>query len=1174
MNFKDVFISYGRKESKAFASKLHNRLIKEGLEVWFDQNDIPLGMDFQDQIDEGIEKAHNLVFVIAPHSVQSKFCLKEIELAVKRRKRIIPILHIEDADSLERLHPVISKRNWIYAREKLEEGRGLEELESIDDFEVAFDGLMSLVHTHEGYVKSHTSLLSRALEWEQKQRSTEYLLVGRERREAEVWLGRDFPPPDQPPCDPSELHCDYISESKKNGENLMTDVFLSFASSDGGMKDRVVNSLARFAITSWVHNNDIEKGTDFSDSIYKGIEQADSVLYLVSAESIQSEWCLKELEYGVSLHKKIIPLLIEPISADRFPKEIAGLQYIDFTDNVDKTDLSRYEKSDFEKDIDSIIGEVRKDQTYYHYHKVFLVRAKKWERQHKNPSMLLRGYDLDNAKTWMDSGQKRDTNHPIAVHEAYIEQSISMIGRLGTEVFVSYSRKDGDFARKLNSELQSHEKTTWFDQESIAEGADFQTEIYHGIEQAENFLFVISPDSINSPHCADEVAYAQRMGKRIITIHHRQTDPSTMPSALAAVQWINFAELGYEKGLIQLIRNLNIDREHVQSHTLWSQKALEWEGGGKPNSLLLRGSELSVARSWLDLSIKEEKQPKPTSLQSEYIEHSRRGALVARYRLMAGFVLFIILLAGLFFMYAQYQRAELSKREADVQRREAELQKAEADKQRERAEDALVNAEALRKKAVQAAKEAKRLEIVAQEARMNAEVNEEEAIKAQQRAQEAKKIADQRRREAEEASRMAEKEKLKANTAATVAKEANERSKLQLYLFNASRFANKSIREQDDTLLKAQLAVTAYQMIEKAYQIQPDKRAFNPDILLAMQEALKPYTKPIEITGEFKSIAIQGVDVFTSYAQGKVREAEISDALPYLKKGGDIELPENVVVEFMETTPDGLLITTANGGLYHWQSPSKSTRLLKDFTNRQVLDMLYDQTGNRAVISLGGNIPEIVVWDLSANRPERKLIQIPRVMCLSLDTEKDILYGGNDSGEIKRFDLKATQPKGEVIHKYGAKIRAMDFSQKHGLLAWGDQLGQVFLASPDSIDSAELFPSSHHGNVHNVSFSKDGKWLATVGLDGSLMLWDLLLTEEAKVSISSLEALEIKSNEKIFSMGFDEGSQYLVYGGENLLNIRLVDESILYDDLMKVSNGQKMSRKNWEYYRNGDIEQP
>jgi hypothetical protein len=98
----DAFISYRRADSNAFATKLQARLVEAGLKVWFDQNDIPLGIDFQNQIDDGIDRAHNFLFLIAPHSVNSPYCGNEIELAIQRNKRIIPLLHVEQ----------ISQKTW------------------------------------------------------------------------------------------------------------------------------------------------------------------------------------------------------------------------------------------------------------------------------------------------------------------------------------------------------------------------------------------------------------------------------------------------------------------------------------------------------------------------------------------------------------------------------------------------------------------------------------------------------------------------------------------------------------------------------------------------------------------------------------------------------------------------------------------------------------------------------------------------------------------------------------------------------------------------------------------------------------------------------------------------------------------------------------------------------
>jgi hypothetical protein len=107
-------------------------------------------------------------------------------------------------------------------------------------------------------------------------------------------------------------------------------------------------------------------------------------------------------------------------------------------------------------------------------------------------------------------------------------------------VFISYSRTDSDLARKINDALQFQGKTTWFDQESIAAGTDFQQEIYRGIENSDNFLFIISPSSVNSPYCGDEVEYAQQLNKRFVTILYRDVNLENLHPALAKVQWIDF----------------------------------------------------------------------------------------------------------------------------------------------------------------------------------------------------------------------------------------------------------------------------------------------------------------------------------------------------------------------------------------------------------------------------------------------------------------------------------------------------------------------------------------------------------------------------------------------------------------------------------------------------------
>jgi WD40 repeat protein len=627
--YYNAFISYGRADSKSFATKLYQKLTEYGLKVWFDKNDIPLGVDFQDQINDGIIKADNFLFIIAPHSINSPYCLKEIEQAVQYNKRIIPLLHVEKMteeiwqqrnpqatlkdweiyqkqgkhSSFPNMHPEISRINWVPFRENM------------DDFDRSFAGLIKLLNCYPDYVKQHTNLLVKALEWEENQKQTRYLLTGQERQTAEQWLNIKFTE-EQFPCLPTDLHCEFICESHKNANNLMTQVFLAFSEKDKAKMETIRKSLMRAGITVWTSHSDIKTGQYFQQEINQGIAGADHLIYLLSPEAIKSKYCQQEIDYALSLNKRIISVLISPTDLTEVPAEIRSLQFIDMT-------------FDSEEDaLDKLIKELQEDAVYYQQHKVLLVKALKWQQQNRNPSILLRGYNLEQYQNWLELARGRTLNSPTDLQIEFISASAQHPPHLALDVFVSYSRTDADFARQLNDGLQTQGKTTWFDQESIATGSDFQQEIYRGIEQSDNFLFIISPESVNSPYCADEVEYAQHLNKRFVTVLHRNVNTGELHPELAQVQWLDFYQYGgdFYANFSELVRTLDTDREYVREHTQQSQKALEWKRENQTIDLLLRGSEYAKAYEWLMEAQTENKQPAISQEVKEFILESKAEA--------------------------------------------------------------------------------------------------------------------------------------------------------------------------------------------------------------------------------------------------------------------------------------------------------------------------------------------------------------------------------------------------------------------------------------------------------------------------------------------------------------------------------------------------------------------
>jgi predicted NACHT family NTPase len=124
----------------------------------------------------------------------------------------------------------------------------------------------------------------------------------------------------------------------------------------------------------------------------------------------------------------------------------------------------------------------------------------------------------------------------------------------------------------------------------------------------------------------------------------------------------------------ELVRTLDTDRDHVQSHTKWSQRALEWQEKEKNKDLLLRGSELNIAESWLRESEAKNKQPPATALQKEFIAKSRRQKRNNRlFQIGSAAAVFMLLSGAAIFSGLQWQQAKREKETATQLATEANI---------------------------------------------------------------------------------------------------------------------------------------------------------------------------------------------------------------------------------------------------------------------------------------------------------------------------------------------------------------------------------------------------------------------------------------------------------------------------------------------------------------------
>jgi WD40 repeat protein len=214
------------------------------------------------------------------------------------------------------------------------------------------------------------------------------------------------------------------------------------------------------------------------------------------------------------------------------------------------------------------------------------------------------------------------------------------------DVFVSYSRRDADFVTRLAEALQARGKDVWIDVEGIRDAEVFPAALREAVERSDGFVFVISPDSVASRFCEQEVEHALELNKRVVPLILHKVPDEQLPEGIRVRNWIPVGEDGeFDTGVERLVHALDTDLDWAKEHTSWLLKALEWDGKGRDPSLLLRGSELSAAEQWLAGAAG--KEPEPTALHTEYMLAGRMAATRRQRRLVGASLAIAALAIGL-----------------------------------------------------------------------------------------------------------------------------------------------------------------------------------------------------------------------------------------------------------------------------------------------------------------------------------------------------------------------------------------------------------------------------------------------------------------------------------------------------------------------------------------------
>jgi TIR domain len=111
------------------------------------------------------------------------------------------------------------------------------------------------------------------------------------------------------------------------------------------------------------------------------------------------------------------------------------------------------------------------------------------------------------------------------------------------QVFMSYSRRDGDVTQRIVSLLRKQGFDVWLDNEKLIAGTPiWETEIETAIKRASAIVVILSPDSKNSEWVRREISLADQYRKRVFPVLVRGDEESSISLRLINRQYVDIRE--------------------------------------------------------------------------------------------------------------------------------------------------------------------------------------------------------------------------------------------------------------------------------------------------------------------------------------------------------------------------------------------------------------------------------------------------------------------------------------------------------------------------------------------------------------------------------------------------------------------------------------------------------
>lgn len=354
---KKIFISFSSHD-RAFVESLTDSVAdREPVEI-YSSPELSTSLDeWRSNLEDLVAEADLVLFVHSRHSAVSEVCGWHLEIAEKLEKPVISVLAEEVTDTPP---PPLPKN--------CDEVSFIEE----ESFDEALDDFLDLVFRD----MANAEALSQAISERQEMRGADTS------QDPAADAGRGKTGTATPPTDPIRLFVSYSPKDRKFADEL-SEALNAEDSLDLVPMPKLGTSAAQRAV-------DLEEA-------FVGI---DTLLFVLSRHSVESEACGWHLEAARTLGKRIIVVFTEGIPADSAPAAIEGCTEVFFT-----------RRDDFRAALAELMSHLNADIGWIKEHTRLGILAREWDLHRQAGPQQLDGEDRDRALKWL---AKRPAGAPPA----------------------------------------------------------------------------------------------------------------------------------------------------------------------------------------------------------------------------------------------------------------------------------------------------------------------------------------------------------------------------------------------------------------------------------------------------------------------------------------------------------------------------------------------------------------------------------------------------------------------------------------------------------------------------------------------------------------------------------------------------------------------------------------